>query len=148
MNKQIIFKLLAFFVLLAAIGGVGFFAYQAGVAQGSPITIKAPSGETLQQPYPYYGHGMPYYPHPMGLGFGCFGVIIPLFLFVVAMKALRFMFWGSRFGHHHMMGGHGHWRGHCGGHGNEEGDIPPMFAEWHKRAHGETFAEKPEEKKE
>ena len=72
------------------------------------------------------------------MGVGCFGILIPLFLFFLAMKAFRFMFWGPRFGHH--MHGHGPWRGHMG-----ENGLPPMFAEWHKRAHAEQPAEEKKE---
>jgi len=50
--------------------------------------------------------------------------------------AFRFLFWGPRWGHHK-----GHWGRHW------EGGAPPMFEEWHKRAHGEA-GEQPEEKKE
>ena len=124
-------RILAALVLVAAIAGIAFFAYQAGIAQGSPVTIEAPSGDTAPLPYPYYGWGMPY-SHPFGFGFGCFGFLILLFLFFLAFKAFRFAMWGPRWGW-----GHRHGRGWGG-------ETPPMFEEWHKRAHGE----RPEEKKE
>ncbi|MBI3176345.1 MAG: hypothetical protein HYZ25_21685 [Chloroflexi bacterium] len=135
MNGKIWLRILSGLVLVAAIAGIAFFAFQAGVAQGSPVTIQAPSGESAQMPY----YGMPFgYRgfHPMPFfGFGCFGILIPLFLLFLAMRAFRFAFWGPRWGHH--MHGHGPWgRGHWG-----EGNVPPMFDEWHKRAHGETPAE-------
>lgn len=135
MNGKIGLRIVSALVLLAAIAGIGFFAFQAGVAQGSPITIEAPSGDAnaVPAPYPYYGYGMPFHrPFGFGYGFGCFGLLIPLFLFFLAMKAFRFMFWGPRWGHHM-----GHW-------GKWEGGAPPMFEEWHKKMHGEQ----PEEKKE
>lgn len=136
MNGKIWLRILSGLVLVAAIAGIAFFAFQAGVAQGSPVTIQAPSGEAAQMPY----YGMPFgYRgfHPMPFfGFGCFGILIPLFLLFLAMRAFRFAFWGPRWGHH-MHGGHGPWgRGRWG-----EGNVPPMFDEWHKRAHGETPAE-------
>ena len=125
-------RIVSALVLIAAVAGIAFFAFQAGVAQGSPITIEAPSGETVPAPYPYYGYGMPFHrPHfGFGYGFGCLG---PLLVFFLLFAAFRFLFWGSRWGHHR-----GHWGRHW------EGGAPPMFEEWHKRAHGEA----PEEKKE
>ena len=128
MNGKIWLRILSGLVMVAAITGIAFFAFQAGVAHGSPITLQPPAGESA--PIPYYGmpyghggfHGMPF------LGFGCFGILIPLFLFFLAMKAFRFAVWGSRWGRHPMHG-HGPWgRGW-------EGGVPPMFDEWHKRAH-------------
>ena len=136
MNGKIGLRIVSALVLIAAIAGIAFFTFQAGVAQGSPITIKAPEGQVAPAPYPYYGYGygMPFH-HPLGFGYGlgCFGLLIPLFLFFLAMKAFRFMFWGPRWGHMH--GHHGrHW----------EGGVPPMFEEWHKKAHGETTEDKKE----
>ena len=128
-------RIISALVLVAAIAGIAFFAFRVGVAQGSPVTIQAPSGQTVPAPYPYYGWGMPFY-HPFGFGFGCFGPLIGLFLFFIAFRALGFLFWGRRWGwgpHHH-----GPWRR------DWENGVPPTFEEWHKRAHGEQ----PEAKKE
>ena len=132
-------RIISALVLIAAIAGIAYFAFQAGVAKGSPITIEAPSGQTAPAPYPYYGYGygMPFY-CPWGFGFGFLGFLIPLFLFFLVLRAFRFLFWGSRWGWGHH-GGHGPWRQGWG-----ERGLPPMFEEWHKRAHGEQ----PEEKKE
>jgi hypothetical protein len=137
-------RIVAALVLLAAIAGIAYFAFQAGVVRGSPITIEAPSGgpstspgsaQGVPAPYPYYGYGMPFH-RPWGFGFGFFGCLIPLFLFFLLFGAFRFLFWGPRWGWHR--GGYGPWR-----HGWGEGGVPPMFEEWHKRAHGQA-----EEKKE
>ena len=129
MNDKIWLRIVSALVLLAAIAGIAFFAYQAGVAQGSPVTIEAPSGDTNAVPVPYphygYGYGMPFH-HPFGYGFGCFGIFILLFLFFIAIKAFRMMVWGPRWG---WGGHHGHWGRHW------DGDVPPMFDEWHKKAH-------------
>ena len=144
MNGKIGLRIVSALVLIAAIAGIGFFAFRAGVAQGSPITIEAPSGQSVTAPYPFYGHGMPFgYGHHMPFfGFGCFGLLIPLFLFFLAMKAFRFAFGGPRWGH---MGNHrGPWAWHW------ENGVPPMFDEWHKKAHnvarggGETTEDKKE----
>jgi hypothetical protein len=138
MNGKIGLRIVSALVLIAAIAGIAFFAFRAGIAQGSPITIEAPAGQSAPAPYPFYGYGMPYgYGHHMPLmGFGCFGILIPLFLFFLAMKAFRFAFWGPRWGHMH--GGRGPWGRHW------ENGVPPMFEEWHKKAHGETTEDKKE----
>lgn len=133
MNNNTGLRIIAVLVLLAAVAAIGFLAYQAGVAQGSPVTIQAPSGESVPAPYLYPYYGMPFY-RPWGFGFGCFGILIAFFLFFLALKAFRFALWGPRWG----WGGHGPWR-----HG-WDGDVPPRFEEWHKRVHGEQ----PEENKE
>lgn len=132
-------RIVSALVLVAVIAGIAFFAFRAGVAQGSPVTIQAPSGETSPAPYPYPYYGMPFY-HPWGwgFGFGCFGPLLALFLLFLAFRAFGFLFWGRRWGW-----GRRGWYG-PGHHGWSEGGVPPMFDEWHKRAHGEQ----PEEKKE
>ncbi len=135
MNDKIGLRILSALILVAAVAGIAFFAFRAGVAQGSPVTIEAPSGESVPAPYPYYGYGMRLY-HPFGFGFGCFGPLLALFLLFIALRSFRFLFWGPRWGwgHHH----YGPWGRRW------ENGFPPMFDEWHKRAHGEQ----PEEKKE
>jgi len=137
MNDKIGLRIISALVLIAAIAGIGFFAFRAGVAQGSPITLQAPSGETAPAPYPYYGFGMPYHgPFGFGFGFGCFGPLLALFLLFVALRSFRFLFWGHRFGWGHHR--HGPWGMRW------ENGVPPMFEEWHKRAHGEPTEEKKE----
>jgi hypothetical protein len=127
MNGNIGLRLISALVLIAAIAGIAFFAFQAGVAQGSPVTIEAPSGQAVPAPYPYYGYGMPFH-RPWGFGF--FGFLFTFFLIFLAFRALRFLFWGPRWG----WGPH-----HYGPWGRRwENGMPPMFEEWHKRAHGET----------
>ena len=136
MNDKIGLRILSALILVAAIAGIAFFAFRAGVAQGSPVTIEAPSGESIPAPYPYYGYGYgrPFY-HPFGFGFGCFGPLLVLLLLFLALRSFRLLFWGPRWGWGH----HGPWR-----YGWGERGVPPMFDEWHKRAHGEQ----PEDKKE
>ena len=138
MNGNTGLRIVAALVLIAAIAAIGFFAFQAGIAQGSPITIEAPSGESAPLPQPYYGYGygMPFH-RPWGFGFGCFGPLLALFLLFLAFKAFRVMLWGPRWGWG-QRGGYGPWGRRW------ENGVPPMFDEWHKRAHGEQ----PEEKKE
>jgi hypothetical protein len=138
MNDKIGLRILSALVLIAAIAGITFFAFRAGVAQGSPVTIEAPSGESVPAPYPYqYGYGMPFHHrYGFGFGFGCFGPLLVLFLLFVALKSFRFLFWGPRWGWGHHR--HGPWGMRW------ENGVPPMFDEWHKKLHGEQ----PEEKKE
>ena len=135
MNDKIGLRIVSALVLIAALAGIGFFAFRAGVAQGSPITIEAPSGESVPAPYYGYGYGTPFHRAHFGFGFGCFGPLLAFFLIVLALKSLRLLFWGPRWG----WGGH---RGHWGRHW--EGGVPPMFDEWHKRSHGDEAEEKKE----
>jgi hypothetical protein len=137
-DNKIALRIISALILVAAIAGIAFFAFRAGVAQGSPVTIQAPSGQgaPAPYPYPYYGWGMPF--HPWGFGFGCFGPLLALFLLFIAFRAFRFAFWGPRWGW-------GGWRHHHGPWSRQwENGVPPMFDEWHKKAHGET----PQENKE
>lgn len=130
MNDKIGLRIFSALVLVAAIAGIAFFAFRAGVAQGSPITIEAPEGQSVPAPYPYYGYGYGMrFHHPFGFGFGCFGIFFVLALLFITMKAFRFAVWGPRWGWG-AMGHHGPWRHGWGRHG-----VPPMFDEWHKRAH-------------
>jgi hypothetical protein len=137
-GNKIGLRIVSALVLIAAIAGIGFFAFRAGVAQGSPITIQAPSGDADVMPAPYYhygyGYGLPFH-RPFGFGLGCFGPLLALFLILVALKSFRLLFWGPRWG---WGGHHGHWGR------RREGGVPPMFDEWHKRAHGEEAEEKKE----
>ena len=135
MFKHIAFRIVAGLVLLAAIAGIAFFAYQAGVTHGATANIQLPVTENGLPFYPY--HGM----HPF-MGFGFFGVLFAFFLLFLAFGAMRRLIWGPRWGWHHRMHEHGPW-GEKG-----EGFVPPMFNEWHKRAHGSPSAdEKSEDKK-
>jgi hypothetical protein len=141
MFKHIVFRVLSGLVLLAALAGIALFAFNAGVAQGAALNLQAPAAvQPGAQALPFYGHGLPYY-HPMPFfGFGCFGVLLPLFLVFLVFGAARRMFWGPRFGWRHMHMHHGPWTE------NRPGGpdfVPPMFAEWHKRAH--AGGEKPTE---
>lgn len=135
-EKNIGLRIVSALVLIAAISGIAFFAFQAGVAKGSPVTIDAPSGDTNTVTMPHYGYGyaMPF--RHFGFGFGCFGPLLGFFLVILALKSFRMMMWGPRWGHM------GHHRGPWGRHW--ENGVPPMFEEWHKRAHGETTEDKKE----
>ena len=139
MFKNVVFRILAGLVLLAAIAGIAFFAFNAGMTRGATLNLQVPAaqaGTAAGQPVPFYGYGMAY-PHPFPfMGFGCLGVLIPLFLLFLAFGAARRMLWGPRWGWRHMH------HGPCGEKGPGSPDfVPPMFAEMHRRAH--ENAEKP-----
>ena len=125
MDGKIALRVLAGLVLIAAIAGVAFFAFNAGAA----THIQLPANGNDQAPYPYYGY--PFWrPFPFW-GFGCLGPLLGLFLVFLAFRALSFLFWGPRWGHMHRGWRHGWY---------EEGGVPPMFRDWHDRAHGQTTA--------
>lgn len=142
MFKHVVFRILTVLVMIAVIAGIAGFAFNAGVARGVAMGIQAPASGA--QAVPYYGYGM-WYPHVMPFfGFGFLGLLVPLFLLFLFFGAMRRMMWGGRFGGAHMHNmHHGPW--------SEKGDgddfVPPMFAEWHRRAHtpkDEKPAETPE----
>ena len=139
MFKHIAFRIIAGLVLLAAIAGLGFLAYQAGVAHGVAANIQVPAASAAGSPE--WVHGMPY-GHFMGFpGFGLFGVLFAFFLLFLAFGALRRLIWGPRWGMRHM--GHGP----MGHHGPWGEGVPPMFAEMHRRAHAAETGEQPADKK-
>lgn len=152
-----IFRLIGVLLLTGLVAAGGFMAFKAGEAQG---IAQAPQvAEAIQQAAedggaapipPMYAPG---YGYPYGYGFGyrhhfnpfgaiCFSILF-LFFFFGFLRMIFFRRWHRGWGHH---GHHGPW-------GKWEGGVPPMFDEWHKRAHevpvggGEKPAEeKPEEK--
>ncbi|MBK9779244.1 MAG: hypothetical protein IPP55_04230 [Anaerolineales bacterium] len=154
----IVFRVLGLLLVLGLIAGAGAFGFKAGMMRGieqAPEVAAAieKAAEDGQPAAPMYGHGYAYgYPQPYGFGFhhhfnpfgAICGSIFFLFLFFGFMKMMFFRRMRHGWGHH---GHHGPW-----GKG-WEGNVPPPFEEWHKRAHGETPAEsnneesdKPEEK--
>ncbi len=136
MTRHIVFRILAALILLAAIAGIAFLAYSAGVAQKLPAA--APAAPQTGAPYPYaFGWW-----HPFGFwGFGCLIPLAFLFLLFVAFGSMRRMIWGPRWGWHHMHR-HGRW--------SEEDwkdGVPPMVSEMHRRMHADPNWDKaPDEK--
>ncbi len=120
MNGKIALRIVSALVLIAAIAGIAFFAYSAGVAHASPVTLSAAPNEQAAPASYYYGY---------------LGLLIPLFLVVLAFRAFHFMVWGPRFGFIHGLMMHRRWG---------ENGVPPMFEEWHKRMHGEQPGDKKE----
>jgi hypothetical protein len=132
---KILWRVLAALVLIAAILGIGVYAYSLGTAHGLAQQIQVPAGQAVQMPYLHYGH--PFF----GFGFGLFGCLIPFFLLCLVFGSLRAIFWHGPMGMRHMHRRDWDWR-------NENGKgVPPFFAEWHRRAHSVPDWDKaPEEK--
>ncbi len=151
----ILFRVLGLLLVLGLIAGAGAFSFKAGMARGAmqapevaaAIEKAAEDGQAV--PPMMYGHG--YAPYGYGYGmrghghFGFFpfgaicGSIFFLFFFFGFMKMMFFRRMRHGWGHH---GHHGPWGK------DSDGNVPPMFNEWHKRAHGEQPAEGDESKKE
>ena len=132
MNRSVIFRIVMALVLLGALGAIGVFAYNAGVARGIAANVQAPASGSAAAPLVYppyaYWHRSPFFGFG---GFGCFGVLIPLFLVFLAFAALRGLFWHGP--HHWRRMGYGPWGMHPTG--DPGADVPPMVAEWHRRMH-------------
>ena len=122
MNGRIIIRVLLALVLLAGVVGIGIYVYNAGVAQGLAESGQLGVPETGGVPYPYYGG--PFFLRPFGWGFGLLGCLIPLLFVFLFFGLLRGLFWRGRWG----------W-GPSGHRGRWEKGVPPMFEEWHRRAH-------------
>jgi len=121
MFRRIILGILVIAILFGVAATAGSWAYQAGLAQGL-----AQDGQPAVSVAPYYygyGHGPGFF-HPFGFfPFGCFGILFPVLGLFLLFGLVRRVLWHGPFGHHH-----GRWGG----------GPPPMFEEWHRRAHGET----------
>jgi hypothetical protein len=118
MNGRVILSVLLVLLLIAVVAGVGVYAYNAGVAQGMVASGKltTPSDGV---PYPYLA---PFFFRPWGFGFGFFGILAPLFFFLLIFGLFRLIFWRGAWGGG---GPRRYWR---------EG-VPPAFEEWHRRSH-------------
>lgn len=139
----VIARTIGVIILLSLIGGAGFMAYKAGVAQGITQALevavaieKAAENGQVAPAIPIYGYG---YPHPYGFGrphfFNPFGAVcLSIFFLILFLGFMKMMFF-RRMAHH----GWGHHHGPWGK--GWEGGVPPIFDEWHKRTHGEKPAE-------
>jgi len=133
--SRIIFKSILVLVLIGAVIGIGVYAYQVGVTQGAVRSAAISSGEAQAQVVPYYGmwYGPPFY------GFGFLGCLIPVFLFFLALAALRGLFWHGRPGWRRWH--YGPWGYPHNGEGHEwKGGVPPGVAELHRKLHEEANA--------
>jgi len=113
-------RLLGGVLLLVALAAVGFMAYNAGVAHGlaesGRLAVAAAPGDAARV---VYWHG------PWAWGWGFFSFIPLFFLIMFWLCALRALAWRGRWGRG--CGPYGYWSG--------PGGVPPMFDEWHRRAH-------------
>lgn len=143
MAKNIVFRILAGLVLLAALAGIAFFAYNAGVAHGATLDVKALIPQTDGQPLTPHAYHFTYMHTFPFFGFGCFGLLIPFFLLMLAFAAFRHLLWGPHWGWRQRMRMHLHEHGHgpWGEKGPWDGEIPPMVAEWHRRMHENPTSE-------
>jgi hypothetical protein len=138
MNRRVVFGVFVTLVAVAVLAAVGFYAYSWGLSQGAlqNAQIVVPEGgEGVAPVYPYLRG--PYHMGPWGWGWGwgggfgfgflrCLFPLLGLFLFFALLRGL---FWRGRWGRG--------WGGPMGW--DREHSTPPMFDEWHRRAHaGET----------
>jgi hypothetical protein len=150
-NKGLVFRIIGVILLMGLIAAGGFMTYQAGVAQGTAqapevaaaIEKAAESGQAVNVPPMMYGDG--FYPHGYGYSYGMhgFGHHFMLFPFGICGSILFVLFFFGLLRMIFRPWRHGHMHGPWGRHW--EDGVPPMFNEWHKRAHGE--GEKAEEGK-
>ena len=143
MVRSIVFRIVSALVLLGAVIGLGVFAYQAGMTHGLALTGQVSVGEAPEVPFQHYGlpYRMPFFGFP---GFGLLSCLAPLFFLCLAFAALRGLFGFRRHGWHAMH--YGPWGMHAKDQNGAPGrGVPPMFEEWHRRAHEQPEA-KAEEK--
>lgn len=128
--SRVIWKTILVLVLIGAVVGLGFYAYQLGVAQGAAHNAAVTPGTAPAPVVPYYGvaYWPPFY------GFGFLYCLIPFFLFFLFFAALRGLFWHGRGGWRRMH--YGPWGYPRNGEGSDWKDnVPPMVAEWHRKMH-------------
>jgi hypothetical protein len=116
MNNRVFGGMAIAALVIAGAVAIGVGAYNAGVAQGiveSGRLIAAPQTAT---PYVYV------WPRPWGFGFFPFFPFVMLLLFFFVVRGL---FWRNRWH------GSGRYR---------DAGVPPMFDEWHRRAHAASSA--------
>ena len=118
-------RMLLVLAVIAGAAGIGVYAYNVGVAQGLAESGKLAAPPTGFVPYLHYGG--PFFFGPLGFGFA--GCLFPLLFAFLVLVLLRGLFWRGRWA----------WGGH---HGHWERGIPPMFEEWHRRAHEPQSADK------
>jgi len=132
MFKHILFRIIAGLVLLAAIAGIAFFAYQAGVTHAAGISTSMPAAANGISNYPFFWQ--PFF------GAGIFALLFGFFLLMIAFSAMRMLVFGPRWSWRHMH--HGEMGQRSMGHGPWTEGVPPMFAEWHRRAHATPETDK------
>ncbi len=122
MDGKWFMRLVALVLALLVIVGIGYGAYNLGVAQGVVAKASPAAGQGATTPVPYYGWpliGAPFW------GFHLLGLIFGIFVVFAVIRLISFAIWGPRWGHWRRM--HAGW--------DEELDVPTKFREWHDRAH-------------
>ena len=134
---KIFWRILAALVLIAALVGIGGYAYSLGMTQGLAQKVTATTG-TVPAPAFYPWH--PFF--GFGFGWSPFACLIPLLLLFVVFGSFRALFWIRPMGWRHHMMHHGRW-----GYDENDKEVPPFFAEMHRRMHATPDWDKaPEEK--
>jgi hypothetical protein len=115
MGNRTVFWIVIGVLLIAAMVGVGYYAYSAGVVHGIAESAHATAGGAAPEVvWPRWGFGFGFFP------------VFPVFFFILLwVVLLRGLFWRGR-----------GWGRACGyGYGS---GVPPQFEEWHRRAHGQS----------
>ena len=133
--KHIVFRTVFFLVLIAALAGIAFIAYNAGVARVAATNSASPAIRNDNPSYPFYG----WWPFPF-FGFGCFLPLALIFLFFLVFGAARAIIWGPRTGWHSRRYRYTPWKDRGWG-----DDIPTAIVEMHRRMHA-ADEEKPTDK--
>lgn len=118
------FSLVGLVLIVLALAGVGYLAYNAGVSQGVAQAVDLPEAELER--------GAPLYYAPYGMrpfGFGLFGCLIPLLLLFVLFGGMRLLFAPWR------MGGWGRGWGWGGKHPERWERFRERAEQWHREMH-------------
>jgi hypothetical protein len=127
-------RVIAGVVLALIVAAIGVGAYQMGLQAG----VAQDAGTAVAPAVAYYGW------HPFGFGFGFFGFLGTLLVFILIFALIRAIVFGGR---GRRWGGPGSWRGDArGGHGGPwEYRARETFEDWHREAHeGPKSGDRPE----
>jgi hypothetical protein len=138
MFKHFVFRGVVALVLLVALAagaaGVGLLAYNAGLVHGLAQNGQAGLPPAGAAPYPYWG-GPFYRVGFFGPGLGLLSCLLLFLGFGFIFTLVRGLLWGGMYGMWRRP-----WHRAWGGPGAQaawEKGYPPMFEEWHRRAHGQ-----------
>lgn len=152
MFKSVVFKIVLAVVLVVVVIGLGAVAYRAGMLQGLAANPSAEAAGAPAVTYPAYGM----LPVRHFFGFSCWGLLGTFLLLGLIFGLIRRLVWGPamwrrayygpwghRCGHRHWA--HGPWDAPSEGGKPEDwqNDVPPVFTEWHRRAHEQPESQKP-----
>jgi hypothetical protein len=130
-NGRFLLGILLGLLLFGLIAGIGWYAYNIGVAQGlvesgNLVPSTTEGGVVPPAPYvmPFGFHNAYAFHRPFGFGFGLLGCLVPILFLLLIFALFRLLFrpfWG------------GPWR--RGGWDTADGEIPQGVREWHRRMH-------------